>query len=156
MKLYFMRHGHAVPGGNMPDPERTLTPEGVLRVKNAAQVLARLKIEPAHIFCSPRVRAVQTGELVAEALDMSIEITEAVNFGFNKASVESFIVDYGDVDLMFVGHEPTMSTVISNITGGMVNMKPGSFARVDVMSTLMLRGDLVWLIAPKVFDALSD
>ncbi len=156
MKLYFMRHGHAEPGGSKPDEQRELTTEGVRRIQNAAAVIARLNVAPAHIYSSPRVRARQTAEQVAARLNIPLEIHEAVNFGFSEAAVADFVAAHGDADLMFVGHEPTMSQTIQAIThGGSVVMKPGSLARVDVTSQGMLQGELVWLIAPKVFDALA-
>jgi phosphohistidine phosphatase len=155
MKLYFMRHGHAVQRETMADEERPLTPEGTARIETAAKVIAGLKIAPAHIYSSPRIRARQTAEIVAGALGQEIEIREEVNFDFDLKAVQTLVAASGDADVMFVGHEPTMSIVIGNLTGGAVNMKPGSFARVDLYQPNKLRGELVWLIAPKVFDTLG-
>ncbi len=157
MKLYLMRHGHAELGNGMADEDRALTAMGVERIHNAARVLAQAGIAPAHIYSSPRVRAQQTAEIVADALGKTVEIHQAVNFGFNVDAIRDFIAQTNgeDVDLMFVGHEPTLSNTIAALTHGEVVMKPGSFARIDVTSRLAPSGELVWLIAPKVFDALA-
>jgi hypothetical protein len=49
-----------------------------------------------------------------------------------------------------------MSLVVGELTGGNVLMKKGGMARVDVVTAMSpLRGQLAWLIAPKVFDALG-
>lgn len=156
MRLYFMRHGHAEHAHNgITDAERRLTPDGVERVENAAAVLARLDIAPAYIFSSPRVRARQTADIVAAALEMPVNVREEVNFDFSVDAVKDFVAAYGDADLMFVGHEPTLSMTIGAITRGEVVMKPGGFARVDLTSNFAVRGELIWLIAPKVFDVLA-
>jgi phosphohistidine phosphatase SixA len=58
---------------------------------------------------------------------------------------------------MFVGHEPDFSTTIASLVGGRVAMKKGGLARVDIISSQPqpLLGELVWLIAPKVFERLK-
>lgn len=151
-----MRHGYAVPRGTEPDEERSLTPEGTEQIVNAAVVLARLNIAPTHIFCSPRIRARQTAEAVGDALGKRVEITEDVNFKFDMDILSDYVATYPGEDLMFVGHEPTMSAVIAALSGAEVEMKPGSLARIDLTSRAALRGQLVWLIAPNVFNALED
>jgi hypothetical protein len=45
---------------------------------------------------------------------------------------------------------------VGELCGGDVVMKKGSFARVDIYAPAApLRGQLIWLIAPKVFDAVG-
>jgi hypothetical protein len=48
-----------------------------------------------------------------------------------------------------------MSDTVGELTGGQVVMKKGGLARVDIHSRAPLRGALVWLIAPRVFEALE-
>ena len=157
MYLYFMRHGQAEQNVTLADEDRRLTPEGEQRVGRAAQVLAQLKIQPEVIYASPRVRAHQTAQIVAKALGMTVVVHPAVNFEFDLAAVRQFLTDHPNAEaLMFVGHNPSMEQVIGALTGANVTLKPGSFARVDVDPLGNLRGELVWLIAPKVFDSLND
>jgi len=157
MRLYFLRHGHAEPGLSVSDHARQLTPKGVARLQTAAKVMKRLKIKPTHLFSSPRVRAQQTAEIVAEQLNISVELREEVNFGFDTNAVHALIDRLPEgSQVMFVGHEPTFSMTVRAITGGQVAMKKGSLARVDLIDPVRLQGELVWLIAPKVFDALDD
>lgn len=157
MRLYFMRHGHAEDGTlDISDAQRAITPEGFVRLNNAATVLQRLNIQPAYILSSPRVRAHQTAKVVADALNMPVTIDEAVNFGFHVGDVRRFMVDYPNKDLMFVGHEPTMTDIIGKLTGANIAMKKGAVARVDMYAADAVRGELVWMITPKVFDALAN
>lgn len=156
MKLYFLRHAEAVDSA-ASDHDRQLTPRGSARTATAAQVMVKLDIRPMIIYASPRVRARQTAEIVAEALGVSVTVDDAVNFNFSAAAAESLLRGLSDGDdVMFVGHEPSMSSALRQITGADVVMKKGGLARVDVnVPAAPLQGQLVWLIAPKVFDVLN-
>lgn len=156
MKLYFFRHGIAEDGHELGDHDRKLTLRGRQRVERAAAVIAAMGVRPSRIFSSPRVRAQQTAEIVADVLRREVEIDEAVNFGFSLQSVR--VLTNGlrdDAEVMFVGHEPSLSMTLKALTGGEIIMKKGGLARVDIVSRDPLHGELVWLIAPRVFEALS-
>ena len=156
MRLYFLRHGKAEQQA-ASDHERELTPAGAERIAVAATVMAKLGLAPGHIFSSPRVRARQTAAIVAGALGKTVEIDDAVNFSFDLEAVETLVRDLADdEEVMFVGHEPSMSLTVGQLTGADVRMKVGGLARVDVENDLPLRGQLIWLIAPVVFDALGE
>ncbi len=156
MKLYFVRHGEAEDLAPT-DHSRELTERGKDRVAKSAQVLKRLGIAPIVIYSSPRIRAKQTAELIADALDMEITITEDVNFGFDANNIKSLVKKFNTNDeIMFVGHNPDMSQIVHKLAGASLSMKKGGLARIDVVNHKAQRGDLVWLIAPKVFDALYD
>jgi phosphohistidine phosphatase len=156
MKLYFLRHAEAEELA-ASDFERRLTERGTRRTETAARVLVRLGIRP-HIYSSPRVRALQTAEIVAGALGLPVEVNGGLDFAFDLDVVEELVGDLvPDAEVMFVGHEPGMSEVIGDLTGADVVMKKGGLARVDVdFLAEPLAGQLIWLIAPKVFDQLVE
>lgn len=156
MKLYFMRHGEAEQIFAGSDHDRRLTEKGTRRIETAAQMLAALGVKPAVIFASPRLRALQTATIVGAALKIEPTINEEVNFQFTAEAVRTLVADFPDQDVMFVGHNPSMSEVLQSLTGGRVHLKAGSFARVDVLNPQTCEGVLTWLIAPKVFDRLGD
>ena len=156
MRLYFVRHGIAEDLA-ASDFARELTKRGRRRVATSAKVMKRLGIKPSRIFSSPRLRSRQTAEIIAEALGIGVTISEAVNFGFDRADVRRLTKNLSaDDEVMFVGHNPDMSLLVSEITGVDASMKKGGLARVDVIGRAVDEGELVWLIAPKVFDALQD
>jgi phosphohistidine phosphatase len=158
MRLYFVRHGKAEEAsGGIDDHERRLTPQGADRLQHAARVMLQLGIKPNPIYSSPRVRARQTAEIIGRVLNQPVQIREEVNFGFDLGGVAALIRDLPpDAQVMFVGHNPSISDVIRAMTGAEVDMKVGSLARVDVdRPENGLRGPLVWLLAPRVFDALA-
>lgn len=156
MKLYFVRHGESVDLAPT-DHARELTEYGIERTQNAAKVLKRIGINPKCIYSSPRIRAKQTADIIAEELGMEVTLSESVNFGFDVTHIRELVKDFNSGDeVMFVGHNPDMSQLVHKISGASVSMKKGGFARIDVISAKNLRGELVWLVSPKVFDALVN
>lgn len=157
MRLYLVRHGKAE-DHSKNDHDRQLTPGGAKRLQTEAQVLARLGIDPTRIYSSPRVRARQTAEIIASALGKQVEISEEVNFGFSLESVMKLVDGLPpDAEVMFVGHNPSTAQVVHALTGANVEMKVGGLARIDLdTAPPELHGHLVWLLAPKVFDTLSE
>jgi phosphohistidine phosphatase len=156
MKLYFVRHGEAEDLAPT-DHSRELTERGKQRVSQSAQVLKQLGITLKAIYSSPRIRAKQTATLIAEALELDVTITEEVNFGFDLSNLKLLTKKLKSGDgVMFVGHNPDMSQIVHKMTGASVSMKKGGLARIDVVNHKTRRGELVWLIAPKVFDVLYN
>ena len=156
MRYYFVRHGIAVDWA-ASDFARELTARGRQRVHTSAKVMKTLGIKPTVIYASPRLRARQTAEIIAAELGLEITLADEVNFGFDLAAVQALSQDLpADDEVMFVGHNPDMSRLVYQLTGASVGMKKGGLARVDVIHHRAPQGELVWLIAPKVFDALRQ
>lgn len=159
MRLYFFRHGIAEDAHepDFDDFARPLTDKGAEKIQAAGVALARLGIKPVKIYTSPRLRASQTANILSKALNVPATPDEAVNFGFNLDLVEPLIAGMnGETEVMFVGHEPDLSMTISAlITGGEVDMKKGGIVRVDLISRSPLRGTLLWVLTPRVLDALA-
>ena len=155
MRYYFVRHGIAEDMA-ASDFDRELTGRGRRRVARSAAVMKRLNLQPARIYSSPRIRASQTAELIGAALDLPVSLVEPVDFGFDLNGIDRLTRDMRlDDEVMFVGHNPDMSEIVHELTGVDVSMKKGGMARVDLLGMNASNGELVWLIAPKVFDALS-
>ncbi len=155
MRLYFFRHAEAEYDA-ATDYDRELTERGTRRTKTAARVMVKLGLTPTYIYSSPRVRAEQTAKIAADALEMEVEITELMDFNFNLEAVSQLIRNLSTEDeVMFVGHNPSMSIVVEELTGVNASLKKGGLARVDIYRPGSGSGELVWLIAPKVFDALG-
>ena len=72
MQLYIVRHGIAIDREDPkcpPDPERYLTEEGVEKTKQVAKGVAALGVMGDLFLASPYVRATQTAEIFASALE---------------------------------------------------------------------------------------
>jgi phosphohistidine phosphatase len=159
IRVYFLRHGIAQPSDvvKLPDEERALTELGVQRTRQIAKLLSNSGVEPSHLLTSPLVRARQTADIIGQELEVAVHVRDEIGPGFNLPALDALLTDLpDDAEVMVVGHEPDFSSTISAlIGGGSVIMKKGGLARVDVVSRHPLRGTLVWLIAPKVYERLS-
>lgn len=156
MRLYFFRHAIAKDAdANTPDEKRELTAEGMDNTRQAVRVLKALDIAPDLIYSSPLTRAYQTAAIIGEAFDQDVLVRTEVGPGFSVRTVELLTSGVGEnSEILFVGHEPDFSMTITSLTGGRVVMKKGGLARVDVVMRQPLLGELVWLLAPKVFAVL--
>lgn len=155
MKLYFIRHGKA--GYDAPtDEARPLTDVGILQAKNNGVFLKNLGIQPTKIYSSPRLRAHQTAQHIGIALNSTPEINDACNFDFSLEKALELASNYNEGDeIFFVGHNPSMSEVVTELTGAMVEMKPCAIACVQIMNpTYRPQAILNWFIKPKIVSAM--
>jgi phosphohistidine phosphatase len=157
MDLFLLRHGVAVEkeqwtGG---DAQRPLSREGTGRMEAEARTMARLGMGLDRILCSPFVRARQTAQIVARALDLREPPApdERLSPGFDSGSLESILGENeGAKALMLVGHEPDFSRLIGGLTGGRVEFKSGSLARVALPRPGLRVCTLLWLLPPGVME----
>ncbi len=155
MKLYFVRHGQAedrAAWAPAQDHLRPLTEAGKQRMRDSARTMRKLGLKPAVVLTSPLVRAVQTAEIVAKELGCNVVQEEALGPGFGVGALAELLESYGEGDsLLLVGHEPDFSATIEGLVGGgRVVVKKGSLIRVDLFSLTPPRGELHWMIPPKL------
>jgi len=152
MELYFFRHGEATPasvGGT--DEARELTARGRQESRSMAEALLRAGLRPEAIYTSPLVRARQTGEILGEVFGLPPQADERLRCGAASGDVQALAAERGLARIIFVGHEPDLSTIVRQLTGGQVKMRTSSCARVDADRVEPGLGILVWLLAPDVF-----
>lgn len=149
MRLYFMRHGDAV---NMADSDyaRPLSKAGIQETRAMGMLLARMGIQPAHIYTSPRVRAQETAQIVADLLYLPVETREELNFDFDLAALGRLIEGVPeDAELFLVGHNPSMSDVLRHLCGPHISLQTAAVARVDLQPDMLDQALLKWVIPPK-------
>ena len=156
MRLYFLRHGLAGDSREWKgdDFARPLTEEGIVKMKRTAETCAKLELDLHLILTSPLVRAYQTAEIVARQLKMQDKLVKDERLGsrFGIKFLAEILAEHSKADsLMLVGHEPGMSDTVSHlIGGGRVVFKKGALACVELSDAKSLKGELVWLLPPKV------
>jgi len=157
MRLYFMRHALAEDSTDkITDAQRKLTDRGVASTQQAARVIKALGLKPKRFYTSPLVRAHQTASIVGKALGIEPEVRSELSLGFSINAVAALTHDMKVNDeVFFVGHEPDFSTTIGSLCGARIVMKRGGLARIDVISQQPMLGELIWLIAPKIFEAMD-
>jgi phosphohistidine phosphatase len=155
MRLFFIRHGKA--SYDAPSDElRPLLPEGIEQAEDLGRILRAMDVRPAQIYTSPRLRAKETAEHIGMALDMRPEVNEACNFEFNLNKALKLATGYSDEsDILFVGHNPSMSETVTEATGALVDLSTGGVACVSrVLGDRNHGAILKWLITPKLAAAI--
>lgn len=156
MKLYILRHGIAAEVGpaGLGDAGRPLTDEGIARMKAAARGMKRLEVVPDVILASPLVRARHTAEIVGRELGIEVRLDDRIAPGFDVSRLDELLGERrGMASLMVVGHEPDLSGLVTALTGGLVEMKKGGLALVELNEADQRSGTLVGLLAPRVLRA---
>ena len=133
--MWLLRHGEAVPHGTRPDFQRELTEKGERQSRAAGAALARLGVRLDAIYTSPKVRAADTARLAAQelGLDARPEPVDAVAGGFDASDLRDLLTAHRDGGcVMVVGHEPDLSQLVHDLTGGRVDFKKGGLAELRV------------------------
>ncbi len=160
IELLFLRHGIAEerPVKGNRDADRALTEEGIHSIKVSARGMRRLGIQLDHLVSSPLTRAVQTAEIVGRTLGLRPRVEAALAPGFDISQLRRLLADYSaEAQVMFVGHEPDLSTLVAILTdGGQIMMKKGGLALVSLPHIDSLDGSLRYLLPPKVLRALGE
>jgi len=165
MILYIVRHAIAAPRGSagVRDEERSLTPEGVRKMQQAAAGLNRLGVRPGVILTSPLARAVETAEILRRALesDAEIKIVPALSPGAARDEVYEQIRRYRKLEqLTLVGHQPSLGELAGAIAWGsadhFVELKKGAACAIEIERVLPEpRGALLFLLPPSVLRELA-
>ena len=138
-----------------PDAARPVSDKGRKQSKRLGEHLALIGHEAEAVITSPRLRAVQTAEIVADLIGASVIEDDRLAGGIDLETVDAIVRDAGDPErVMLVGHDPDFSELVSVLCGAAgVTMRKGAFARIDVDRPLRAgAGTLRWLLPP---DALK-
>ena len=152
-QLWLLRHGEAVPHESKPDAERELTARGERQSAAAGAALARLGLEFAAVYTSPLVRAVGTARLACEALNVEPEEEQLLANGFDRGDALELLGRHdADARVLVVGHEPSFSQVVHDLTGGRVDFKKGAVVAVRLEGS---RGELIVMLRPRELESLA-
>jgi phosphohistidine phosphatase len=158
MNIYLIRHGKAE---NISiykkDDERELLPEGKDEMRKAASYWKKIIVQFDHIISSPYSRALQTAEIIKEVFNHKEDLIFE-SFLAQGGNVSKFIETtnlYYAKNLAFVGHEPTLSKYVSQLTsnsGISIDFKKGMIAKISFTNRAREgAGNLDFLIPPSIF-----
>src|SRR5471030_548131 len=133
--LWLLRHAEAADG--FPDDERPLTERGVRQADAAGLALAHLGTHIDACLSSPKLRALQTAQRVCEPL--GVEVTTDSRLSGEPFDVRELTAGLGDV--LLVGHDPSFSLMLHDLTGAQARMRKGGLAAIA-------KGELVALLRP--------
>jgi len=161
MELYLLRHGIAVMRDDLDfknDAKRPLTSKGKRQLRQTAAAMKTMGLHFDLILSSPYLRAKQTAEVIAESLKLKKE------FRFSDAlapdgSPKDLVRELNErkpapENVLLVGHEPYLSSLISLLTTGgealALDFKKGGLCKLETEKLSYNRcATLVWLLTPK-------
>jgi phosphohistidine phosphatase len=150
-QLWLLRHAEAEPHGTRADADRRLTARGERQAQAVGVALARLGVGFDAILSSPKSRARQTAEIAAAEWSPQqrerLRIHPPLAGEFDAARARDAASELtSDGRLLLVGHEPDLSGVVADLTGGQVDLKKGGLAVVRLEG---LGGELALLLRPR-------
>jgi phosphohistidine phosphatase len=160
MQLYIVRHGIAIDREDPkcpPDPERYLTEEGVEKTKQVAKGLAALGVTAGLFLSSPYVRAAQTAEIFAAALDYAKQKIRRTDLLLPGAEPSLLFRELGkdrQVSSIFLfGHAPQLDDIVATALGSkrhLTSLKKAGVALLELKRISPPIGALIWLATPKL------
>ena len=155
MRLYFLRHGIAEDARiDLSDAERRLTKEGIAEIEAEARVFTKMKMKLGIILTSPLPRASETAEIVAKALGIPslVKVETRLAFGASLQDIRQMVSNHAALqNIMFVGHEPTLSSLAGQLVGGAaIALKKGGLIRINIDEVRPGAGVLEWVLTPAI------
>ena len=172
-----MRHGYA--GKRLSDPirdsKRSLTSQGLKEVKTISKSLKLLNVQFDTIFSSPLPRALQTATVFANRYKLKKNKIQQYNELISQQDRFLFYDKLANYDqmssILVVGHEPYLSTMISDIISKSNNknktnndiklksniiLKKAGLSKIRITSTVpTLQGELRWLLTPYILKKIK-
>jgi phosphohistidine phosphatase len=140
--LWLLRHADAVDG--TPDDERPLSERGVIQAQDAGRALAALGVTIDACLSSPKLRALQTAQYACPPL--GVEVT--VDRRLAGEPFDAYDLVAGLDDVLLVGHDPSFTLTVHDLTGAQARMRKGGLAGIA-------KGELVVLMRPAELAAIA-
>jgi phosphohistidine phosphatase len=163
-ELYLVRHAIAADRGEAwpDDTKRPLTARGINRFKDELGGLKWIEAAIDEIFSSPLVRAKQTADLLAAAVEghPTVKILDALAPGQAPSTVMGHLAKAAKRQrVALVGHEPDLGQLAAHLIGASrpLTFKKGGICRIDIGKiSARSTGSLVWFVTPKVLRHLAS
>ena len=158
MLLHLIRHAHAgdPEAWDGPDAARPLSEKGRSQAERLGRYLADIGFRTEAILTSPKLRALQTAEIVAAHLGVDVVEDHRLAGALDLHTVAAILKDADDTERpVLVGHDPDFSELVSVLSDAAnAPMRKGALARIEIDGPLEPGGGtLRWMIPP---DALRQ
>ncbi|MDQ6775923.1 MAG: histidine phosphatase family protein [Actinomycetota bacterium] len=141
--LWLLRHADAASGS--PDSERLLTERGVRQAQAAGRALERLGVPIDVCLTSPKLRALETARLAVERI--GVEVRAEPRLAGEPFDAHDLTAGLGNV--LLVGHDPSFSLTLHDLTGTQARMRKGGLAGIE-------KGELLVLMRPSELEAIAE
>jgi phosphohistidine phosphatase len=140
--LWMLRHADAEDGP--PDDQRALTERGIVQARNAGAALRRLGVHLDACLASPKLRALQTAQYACEPLGLEVSVDRRLSG--EPFDVQELVAGLGDT--LIVGHDPSFTLTLYDLTGAQARMRKGGLAAIH-------QGELITLLRPAELAAIA-
>jgi phosphohistidine phosphatase len=165
MQLYIVRHGIAIDREDPKCPreaERFLTEEGIEKTKQVAKGVAQIASAPDLLLSSPYVRAIQTAEIFAKALDYPTEKIARTELLLAEAEplqlFRELAKNKNNAVVFVFGHAPHLDELVAaalNSKLRLTALKKAGVALLEVKRFAPPSAELVWLSTPKILRKIT-
>lgn len=121
LSLFLVRHAKSSwEDASLPDRQRPLNDRGKRDAPRMGRRLARLRVQPDVIVCSPATRAHKTARILAEELgckERDIRVDERL-YATQADVIQRVIGEFGDGkrSVMLVGHNPELTELAHRLS----------------------------------------
>jgi phosphohistidine phosphatase len=140
--LWLLRHAEAADGS--PDDERPLTERGIRQAEAAGFALRQLGVSIDACLSSPKLRALQTAQYACAPLGVEVSVDRRLSG--EPFDVNDLLLGLGEV--LLVGHDPSFTLTLHDLTGAQARMKKGGLAGIA-------KGELMVLLRPSELEAIA-
>ncbi len=140
MKLYLVQHAKAA--SEQQDPQRSLTQEGRRELQKVTVFIKPLKLSVDYLWHSEKKRAIQTAELLAEAVEIKKAKTVREGLGPNDdVAILKDELNTATDDIMIVGHLPFLSKLASLLLAGCESAETVAFKNAGIIALGRIEGN---------------
>ena len=154
MRVYLVQHAEAM--SEEQDPERPLTDLGRQQAKATATVAARMNVEVEQIRHSGKTRAMETAEIMGEALEPKEGVVAASGLGpVDDVEPVAEELDAASQPVMLVGHLPFMERIAGYLLTGDADEPVIDFTNAGIVCLAKKddRWQATWIVVPEVAAA---
>ncbi|MFO7803043.1 MAG: phosphohistidine phosphatase SixA [Desulfovermiculus sp.] len=153
MAVYLVQHGKNMP--KEQDPEQPLSEEGRADVQRVAEMARKRNISVSRVLHSPKLRARQTAEILADALGVSggCQEREGIKALDDPRPVAEALSSRDN--LMLVGHLPFMSKLAAYLVTGNPDLTVVSFQNGGIVALDEGKEDEGWVLSWTLFPSFS-
>jgi phosphohistidine phosphatase SixA len=154
MNIYLIRHGKAE--RNQRSGEKELTQIGKEKVQANTNIWKNFIPKFDYLVSSPKTRAVQTAETIAEAYEIKKEnfmIDDKVSSGSKVEDIIELANSLDAEDIGFVGHLPDVANHLSDLisnSGMQADFDTGGIAKVTYEGKAKLKMGVLQLLLKSV------
>lgn len=156
--LHLLRHAHAGDPAKWEgdDAARPLSERGRRQAKDLGGLLALIDEPPDLFITSPRLRSLQTADIVAKAMRGRVKVVEDQRLAgaLDPATLTAILEDAGPAYRpCLVGHDPDFSELLGELIGTYaIPMRKAALARIDFPGDEVAagKGTLRYLLPPEL------